>query len=163
MIFLCSCGSYQKQEQSENVFVSDLHSTFWKGFKGLATFKDAGNFIEVKVNFRGLPPGKLLGFHIHENGECIGPDYKSAGAHWNPLEDKHGSPYSKTRHEGDMGNVSVNEKGEAQQIIKLPKSTFDDFHKLPGKSVILHAGMDDLKTDPSGNSGDRMACGLIKP
>lgn len=117
--------------------------------------------VQIIADIEGLTPGKH-GFHIHEHGDCSAPDGSSAGGHYNPTNKKHGSPDSEERHVGDFGNLEANDKGVAHydridKVIQLngPQSIVD-------KSIIIHADPDDLVTQPTGNSGARVACGIIE-
>jgi Cu-Zn family superoxide dismutase len=126
--------------------------------------KGAGLVLEIKVH--DLPPGNH-GIHFHQNAKCDGPDFKSAGPHFNPDGKKHGLQNPEGHHAGDMMNISVNENGKV--ITKLTDKDVSlgdasDSHSLfsnGGTAVIIHAREDDMKTDPSGNSGDRIACGVV--
>jgi superoxide dismutase, Cu-Zn family len=120
------------------------------------------------VRFTGrlsdLPSG-VHGFHIHEYGKCDPPDFKSAGAHFNPSGRQHGEFNPQGKHEGDMGNVRVDAGGSAEVSLMNERVTLgagpNSLLKPGGTSLVLHADADDQKTDPSGNSGDRIACGII--
>lgn len=167
-IALISCSVIQRQEATaiydEDIrAVSDLHSASQEKMIGLVKIKDYKDHFKIEVEVSGLKPNSKHGLHIHENGICEGPYYKTAGDHFNPYKHAHGRPDSKKRHIGDMGNIETDANGIGKNVIILPKQKMDDLNLIIGKSVLLHAGADDLKTQPSGNSGDRIACGLIKP
>jgi len=120
------------------------------------------------VRFTGrltdLPPG-VHGLHIHEVGKCDPPDFKSAGAHFNPSGKQHGEFNPQGQHAGDMGNVRVDPSGSAEISLMNERVTLEaqpnSLLKPGGTSLVLHANADDQMTDPSGNSGDRIACGII--
>lgn len=117
--------------------------------------------LKITADVSGLKPGAVHGFHVHENGKCEGPDYKSAGEHFNPEETKHGSPAAGMKHMGDLGNLVANEKGIAKSEVIVKSKNKNALGQYLGKSVIIHAKPDDLATQPSGDSGDRIACGVI--
>lgn len=119
--------------------------------------------IKITAEVTGLRPGSVHGFHVHEVGKCEAPDYESAGDHFNPAENKHGGPASGMKHMGDLGNLVANDKGIAKTEVIVNSKNKDLFKQYIGKSVIIHARPDDLNTQPAGDSGDRIACGIISP
>ena len=118
--------------------------------------KQAKKQVLVKAEVRGLKPNKKYGFHIHEYGNCRN-NGKNAGGHFNPKGHKHGSADSAERHMGDLGNLKADKNGRAvyEKTLKICMK------KVGGRSVIVHAGPDDLKSQPSGNAGPYIGCGLI--
>jgi superoxide dismutase, Cu-Zn family len=132
------------------------------GVGGTVRFtEEAGGGVRVVADVTGAKAGKH-GFHIHETGDCSAPDYKSAGGHFNPTGAVHACDPTNPRHAGDFGNIEVGPNGTGHMEMVAPNLTFDGPSSLVGKAVILHAGEDDCKTQPSGNSGDRIACGVIQ-
>jgi Cu-Zn family superoxide dismutase len=127
---------------------------------GTVTFMKMGDEVHVVADITGLKPGKH-GFHIHEKGDCSAPDAASAGAHFNPTHHKHGGPMTAERHEGDLGNIETDASGKTH-FSWMGKLTLSGADSIIGKSVVVHEKEDDLKTDPSGNSGARVACGAIE-
>jgi len=132
---------------------------------GTVTFTEVDGKVMIVADLTGLAPGKH-GFHIHDKGDLSAADLSSAGGHFNPGGHKHGAPEGATTqpsHAGDLGNITANEKGDAHLEI-----TVDDIslgggkNDVLGRSVIVHAKVDDLMTDPSGNSGGRIAGGVIE-
>jgi Cu-Zn family superoxide dismutase len=126
---------------------------------GIVTFTKVGDEVQVVANIENLTPGKH-GFHIHEKGDCSAPDASSAGAHFNPMQKHHGGPESLDRHDGDLGNITADASGKAHLDWK-GKLNLTGKGAIIGRSMVVHEKEDDLKTDPSGNSGARVACGLI--
>jgi Cu-Zn family superoxide dismutase len=127
---------------------------------GVVTFTKAGDDVQVVGDITGLKPGKH-GIHIHEKGDCSAADAASAGAHFNPGQHKHGGPMTTERHEGDLGNIEADASGKAH-IDWKGKMSLSGAESIIGKSLVVHEKEDDLKTDPSGNSGARIACGVIE-
>src|SRR5213079_384213 len=127
---------------------------------GTVTFTKTGDEVHVVAAFHNLKPGKH-GFHIHEKGDCSAPDAASAGLHFNPTQHKHGGPATTERHEGDLGNIETDASGKTHLDWK-GKLSLNGANSIIGKSVVVHEKEDDLKTDPSGNSGARVACGAIE-
>lgn len=122
--------------------------------------------VRLELNLHDLPAGQHA-IHIHRNAKCDGPDFKSAGPHFNPDSKKHGLENPEGHHAGDMMNFSVNDAGKAKlhltnNGVKLGDGS--DPHSLfanGGTAIVIHAKPDDMKTDPSGNAGDRIACGVV--
>ena len=137
-----------------------------KGEKvGHATLTDVKGGVKINLRVTGLPPGKH-GIHFHETGVCTAPDFKSAGAHFNPAHKTHGlNAKAQSPHAGDLPNLEVAEDGTGQmEMVSKRISLKDGRNSLlkTGTSLVIHAKPDDQKTDPSGDSGDRIACGTIK-
>jgi Cu-Zn family superoxide dismutase len=126
---------------------------------GTVTFTKVGDEVEVVADIQNLTPGKH-GFHIHEKGDCSAPDASSAGAHFNPTQKHHGGPTTADHHAGDLGNITADASGKAHLDGK-GKLSLSGTDSIIGKSVVVHQKEDELKTDPSGNSGVRIACGPI--
>lgn len=128
---------------------------------GVVTFTVVHGGVKVIADVSGLSPGKH-GFHVHEHGDCSSHDASSAGGHFNPTHKKHGGPDSHERHVGDLGNLDADATGRAHydRVDKVISLNGPD--SIIGKSIVIHAGEDDLKTDPSGNSGARIGCGKIE-
>lgn len=126
---------------------------------GMVTFTKVGDEIQVVADIQNLKPGKH-GFHIHEKGDCSAADAASAGAHFNPTQKHHGGPMNLDHHTGDLGNIEADASGKAHLDWK-GKLSFTGKDSIIGRSVVVHEKEDDLKTDPSGNSGARIACGAI--
>lgn len=130
---------------------------------GTVTFTESGGKLMFVADVDGLAPNTKHGFHIHEKGDLSAADLSSAGAHFNPDKDKHGGHETPHRHAGDLGNLSADDKGHAHAEGAVPGATLGEGERsVIGKSVIVHAKEDDLKTDPSGNSGGRAAGGVVE-
>jgi len=126
--------------------------------EGTVKFVAMGEGVHVTAEISGLSPGKH-GFHIHQSGDLSAPDLSSAGGHYNPASGKHGDAHGDMRHAGDLGNLTADSNGKATYDQHIAGLKLSD---IIGKSIIVHAKEDDVKTDPSGNSGGRVAGGLIE-
>lgn len=132
---------------------------------GTATLWPAGKGVKIKLKLHGLTPGEH-GIHVHQTAKCEGPDFKSAGGHFNPANKHHGLQNPEGPHAGDISNFKADAKGNATATLTAggvilgdgPNSVFTG----GGTALVVHAKADDGKTDPSGNSGDRIACGVIQ-
>jgi superoxide dismutase, Cu-Zn family len=147
--------------------VAQMRPTIGNQVHGSLTFiesaagRTAGR-INVQVRLNDVPGAGNRGLHVHEKGDCSAPDAESAGGHFNAASTAHGGRDSSPRHPGDLGNVAVRD-GRVTEEFEIEGVTLDrGALGIAGRSVILHAGADDLKTQPSGNSGARIACGVIE-
>lgn len=130
---------------------------------GTLTLADAASGISVSGMLHGLPAGDH-GIHIHTVGQCEAPGFTAAGGHWNPTSHQHGTQNPEGPHFGDMMNITVGSDGMANVQLMTQGGTLHGENALldaDGAAIVVHAGPDDYKTDPSGNSGDRVACGTI--
>jgi superoxide dismutase, Cu-Zn family len=120
--------------------------------------------IVVEAEVRGLDRAGPHGFHVHEHGRCDAPDFESAGDHFDPTDGlPHAGPRDPLRHAGDLGNVVADERGEGALVLVVEEiSLGEDERSVIGRSVILHAEPDDLVTQPTGDAGARIACGVIE-
>ena len=124
-------------------------------------FKEVEGGVEVTANLEGLSPGDH-GYHVHEKGDCSAPDGASAGGHFNPSGHKHGAPDGAEHHEGDFGNLTAGKDGKATKTFVMKGiSLGEGAESIAGKGFIVHDKADDLKTQPTGNAGARVACGVI--
>jgi len=131
-------------------------ATIWEG--------NAGGGVGIELNLHDLPPGEHA-LHFHQNAKCEPPDFKSAGPHFNPDGKKHGLENPEGHHAGDMKNLTVDANGKAKvRTGDKDVNLGDDSHSVLGNggtALVIHAKADDMKTDPAGNAGDRIACGLV--
>ena len=129
--------------------------------RGTVRFSSAAEGVRVTAEFTGLTPGEH-GFHIHEHGDCSAPDAGSAGGHFDPTNQPHAGRDAEARHVGDLGNLTADSSGRAQLNYFDPKLTLTGRNGVVGRSVVVHARRDDLKSQLSGDSGARVACGTIE-
>ena len=116
--------------------------------------------VTLRIDAAGVPAGQH-GVHVHATGRCDPPGFTSAGPHWNPGERKHGHRNSAGFHMGDLGNLGVGADGKLVAGLLVPQATVDALRDADGAALVLHAKADDEVTDPSGNSGDRIACAIL--
>ena len=143
--------------------IAVLHPAGDSRVGGTVTFVEEADGVKVHAEITGLTPGKH-GFHVHEFGDCSAPDLASAGGHFNPTNSPHAGPDASERHEGDMGNIEADASGKATLDYldhHVSILSAKDKESVLGRSVIVHAKADDLKTQPSGDAGGRIACGVI--
>ncbi len=140
--------------------VAILAPTKGSEVKGTITFTKVAEGIRVEGEVTGLTPGKH-GFHIHEFGDPSSPDGTSAGGHFNPGGQPHSGPHSEHRHAGDFGNIEAGSDGTAKIDMLDKLISFEGKDTILGRGVVVHAKADDLKSQPSGDAGDRVAVGVI--
>jgi Cu-Zn family superoxide dismutase len=161
MALYCTSAIAQQKARSAQ---ADIVNT--QGQKiGTATIRQSGGGVHMNVEVSKLPPGKH-GIHVHTVGKCEGPDFTSAGAHFNPTSKKHGKDNPEGPHAGDLLNIEVAADGSGKTSLSdsnviLSGGPSSLFHKS-GTALVIHEKPDDYKTDPAGNSGARIACGVIK-
>lgn len=140
--------------------VAALHPTASNTAEGTVWFTAGSGGVAVKATLKGLAPGSH-GFHVHEFGDCTSADGAAAGGHFNPAAKPHGAPTDSARHAGDLGNVTAAADGTATLQWTDPSMKLDGPDGVIGHAVILHQNADDLKTQPTGNAGGRVACGVV--
>jgi len=140
--------------------VALVHPLASSGVSGTVTFTRVDGGVKIAAQLSGLTPG-AHGFHVHEFGDCSVPDGSSAGGHFNPVGEPHAGPPDAHRHAGDMGNVIAGKDGTATIEYVDAHVSLDGPTSVLGRGVIVHANPDDLKTQPTGNAGGRVACGVV--
>lgn len=170
--FLSLCGMSCERKESQGditrpetvreitTAVAIMHPKGGSFVQGIVTFIMVPDGIKIIADVEGLTPGKH-GFHIHEYGDCSAPDGTSSGGHFNPEDMPHGAPTDAQRHAGDLGNLIADSDGKAHYERTEDHISFVGPHSIIGLAVIVHTGEDDLVSQPTGNAGPRVACGVI--
>ncbi len=168
--FLSGCQTthpipYNAKWLENDVFAkSELEPKSGSKARGIASFAKVGDDIEILISVTNVTPG-AHGIHLHEKGDCSASDASSAGDHFNPAHLTHGQPDPKVFHMGDLGNINVDKDGNGKLKLVIEAARFhpqfNDWSIIIGKSIVLHKKTDDLHSQPSGDSGDRIACGVI--
>lgn len=159
LAMIVSCSSQSKKDESV-VSTTAAKARITGKVTGSASFTPTDKGVLMKVYLSGLSPHSTHGYHIHENGACDKPDYKSAGDHFNPGKHSHGGPSAPIKHLGDLGNLVANKKGVAEKEVLM--MDLKDVNIIKNKTIIVHEKADDLVSQPSGDSGARIACGIIE-
>jgi len=129
---------------------------------GTATATASGDQVQIALSVQNMTPGEH-GVHVHMTGACDAPKFTTAGGHWNPSEQMHGLEDPEGQHAGDMPNLVVAEDGTGSLEYTLAGgATFEGMMDADGSAFVVHAMRDDQMTDPSGDSGDRLACGVFQ-
>jgi superoxide dismutase, Cu-Zn family len=156
---LAACSS---MSGSRPAATAALAPTAGSAVTGSVSFRQEGDRVRVMARVSGLAPNSEHGFHVHEKGDCSAPDGTSAGGHFNPSMHPHGAQ-SMPHHGGDMPSLKADGSGNANAIFTIEGVTLGtESNSVIGKAVIVHALPDDYVTQPTGNSGARLACGVIK-
>ena len=151
-------GAASAQEPTKAIAV--LHPTQGNHVEGMVTFTKSGDTIKIVADVTGLTPGKH-GFHVHQFGDCSSVDGSSAGGHFNPTKTPHAGHDVAQRHVGDLGNLEADASGKAHLELTDDLMTMNGEKSIIGRGVIVHEKEDDLKSQPVGNAGGRLACGVI--
>jgi Cu-Zn family superoxide dismutase len=156
-----SAATSAPQTASQRMAVANLQTADGQG-AGTATATASGDQVQIALDVRGLPAGEH-GVHVHTVGACEGPAFDSAGGHWNPTDQTHGLESGDGQHAGDMPNLTVGEDGTGRLEYTLEGgATFEGLMDADGSAFMVHAMRDDQTTDPSGDSGSRIACGVFQ-
>lgn len=159
-VLLAACQTMPQEAPRAN---AQLKPTKGNKTFGEANFEQMGDKVRVSVFVEGLKPGAEHGFHIHEVGDCSSADGMSAGGHFNPFNKPHGHPDSAERHAGDLPSLRAGKDGRAKIEVEMPLiSVKGGAGSIIGRGLIVHADPDDYKTQPTGNAGARLACGVIQ-
>lgn len=153
-------GEGHKPAEAMSKAIAMLHPTEGNKVQGSIAFTKGDKGVHVQARLEGLTPG-LHGFHIHEYGDCSSPDAASAGGHFNPGHMPHAAPIAEKRHAGDLGNIEADSTGVAKLDVMDVRIDFSGPNSIIGRSVIVHVAQDDFSTQPTGNAGARVACGVI--
>lgn len=140
---------------------AELQPTQGNSTRGKVEFVAEPGGVQVTGQLQGLKPGEH-GFHVHEKGDCSAPDGSSAGAHFNPTTMPHAGPDAAQRHDGDLGNVTADASGRAELRRVDRQLELSGARSIVGRALVVHAQADDLSSQPSGNAGARVACGVIQ-
>ncbi len=169
ILALSACSSAPKTKapppaaSTAKTAVVNLSSASASLVSGRLTVKPMGDGVHLTGEIGGLAPNSVHAIHIHEKGDCSAADASSAGGHFNPAGAPHGKVDSGAHHGGDMDNISANADGIAKVSVHAQGVTLGGgaANDVAGKAVIVHASPDDYKTQPTGNAGGRVACGVI--
>ena len=160
---LAGCASMTQPAATESSASAELRDSTGQP-AGLATLTQVPGGVRLVIDAKGLPPGPH-GVHIHAVGKCDAPQFTTAGAHFNPENKQHGTQNAQGAHAGDLPNLVVAANGTGRLETMSERITLGtgatSVFDADGSSIIIHAGPDDFKTDPTGNSGGRIACGVI--
>ncbi|MEO8191312.1 MAG: superoxide dismutase family protein [Acidobacteriota bacterium] len=142
---------------------ADLESKSGSTVTGTATFTELGSGgVRAHIHIENAPPG-THGLHLHEKGDCSDPEAKSAGGHFNPGGMPHAGPMADKRHAGDLGNIEIGANGKGDLDVRSDLLTVKAGpNSVVGRAVVFHEKADDLATQPTGNAGGRLACGVIQ-
>jgi Cu-Zn family superoxide dismutase len=150
-------------EEKEPTATATLEPRSGSNVRGTITFTQVGDVVRITGQVTGHTKGPK-GFHIHAMGDCSAHDALSAGGHFNPGNSKHGGPYDPVKHAGDLGNITFNDAGVAKVNFTVGDISVSRYQAngIIGRALMVHAQVDNLKTDPTGDAGGRVACGVIK-
>ena len=160
---LAGCAAMTQQSSTQASATADLKNASGQSV-GTATFTEVSGVVRILVEVKGLPPG-TKGVHLHEVGKCEGPQFTTAGGHFNPEKKQHGTLNPQGAHAGDLPNIVVDGAGNGRLETTNNKITLGtgptSLLDADGSALVVHAAADDFRTDPTGNSGGRIVCGVI--
>jgi Cu-Zn family superoxide dismutase len=160
---LAGCATMTQPATTDNTATADLRDSNGQP-AGIATLTQVPGGVRIVIDARGMPPGPH-GVHIHEVGKCEAPQFTTAGAHFNPDKKQHGTMNPQGPHAGDLPNLTIATGGAGRLETLTDRVTLGagatSLFDADGSSIIVHTGPDDFRTDPTGNSGGRIACGVI--
>lgn len=171
--FVCSCTASSQQGAHQHASTAaspapssataELEGKEGSKISGKVVFKQAGGEVKITAHVSGVEGGGSRGFHLHEVGDCTPPDFTSAGSHFNPSGAPHGAPTAAQHHAGDLGNIQIGADGSGHlELTSRGMTVGPGPSSVVGRAVILHEKADDLTTQPTGNAGGRVACGVVK-
>ncbi len=165
LLLALSCASLSSKEAvaaSATTAQATLKATAGNTANGMLDLTQTTGGVKITGTIRGLSPNSHHGFHVHENGDCSAPDAKSAGGHFDPTHYPHGKPMGPPHHAGDMPNIDADAKGVATVDVTVNGVTLGGGPtSVLNRAIVVHENADDYKTQPSGDSGSRIACGVI--
>jgi Cu-Zn family superoxide dismutase len=156
IMMLCTSSIYADIKRATAV----IHPTKGNTASGVVKFSQEDDGLHITAVIKGLTPGEH-GFHVHQFGDCACDDAVCAGGHFNPTNQPHGGPDSSERHVGDFGNLVANEDGVATYERVDTIATLNGSNSIIGRAIIIHAGRDDLHSQPVGNAGARVGSGVV--
>ena len=159
-ILASGCSTFEPQGPRA---VAKLEAAKGNPVWGSVSFVETGGAVQVRADVRGLRAGGEFGFHVHEKGDCSAADFMSAGGHFNPGGKPHAHHGKPERHAGDLQNLTANSEGNAIYVFETKLLTVSKGpNSVVGRAIVIHANPDDYTSQPAGNSGPRIACGLIR-
>lgn len=162
-LVLAGCASMTQPQTTYNTASAEIKNAKGQAV-GTASFTEVPGGVRILVEVKGLPPGPK-GVHLHEAGKCDPPEFTTAGSHFNPEKKQHGTMNPQGAHAGDLPNIVVDASGSGRLETTTNRITLgagtSSLFDADGSAIVVHAAADDFKTDPTGNSGGRIACGVI--
>ncbi len=155
-------GAKSKKAESKQEITAPIEAKSGSTLAGKFTATMEGKNVKLKVEVTGAPEGEHA-VHLHENADCSDPEAKKAGGHWNPLTDQHGDWHKEHHHLGDIGNMKVGKDGKGEVTLSTDKWSIggDPKTDITGHAIVVHEKIDDFTTQPTGNAGSRIGCGVI--